>query len=89
MNEATDKPLPPAPVRLMNVVFWQLAGIVTGGLLVAATIGVYASYFTQAAIETWILLAILAAIPAAALGGAVGTLIGIYDRREPLGSRRP
>jgi hypothetical protein len=88
MSEVADKPRPPAPVRLVNVIFWQLAGIAIGGLLPAAAISVTAYHSEQVAIDIWILLAILAAIPTAAIGGAVGTLIGICDRRPPFGPRR-
>jgi hypothetical protein len=88
MKETADKPRSSAPVRLVNVFFWQLAGIIIGGLIPFPILGYFARYSDQVNIGGWLCLAAMVAFFTAAIGGVVGTLLGLSDRPSPLGSRR-
>ena len=76
------------PVRLVNVFFWQLAGIVIGGLIPSATIGIAARYYDQLEPFGWIWLAVMVGFVTGAIGGTIGTLIGLRDRISPFDSKR-
>jgi hypothetical protein len=76
------------PVRLVNVFFWQLAGIVIGGLIPLPIFGIAARYSQQAQPFGWVCLAVMVGFVTAAIGGTVGTLIGIRDRTSPFDSKR-
>jgi hypothetical protein len=88
MNETTDKSRSSTPVRLVNVFFWQLAGIIIGGLIPFPVLGYVANYSDRPNMGGWICLAVMVAFFTAAIGGVVGTLLGLSDRTTPLGSRR-
>jgi hypothetical protein len=74
---------PPAPLRLDNLAFWQLSGLLICGLLPTSL----AAFLSDVKLMEFFGLA-LGLVPVTALiGFLVGTVIGIRDRRPSRWSR--
>jgi hypothetical protein len=76
---------PPRPLSLVNLFFWQAAGLTIGGLTPPAALASLPSSWVvimpDGQLSTSILVAVFLAPLTAALGGIVGTVVGFYDRR--------
>jgi hypothetical protein len=94
MKATADRPASPAPVRLLNVIFWQLSGVVIGAAIgalmpfLAFTLAPRRSVSLEEGMVPLVFFAVLVAFITAAVGGILGTLIGIKDRTSFFAPRR-
>jgi hypothetical protein len=72
-----------APISLVNIMFWQVSGLVIGGLTPTSVLAFFSMDFIA---QRFLVVAMFLAPATAILGGVVGTIIGICDRR-PFGGR--
>jgi hypothetical protein len=84
MATAPDTSAPPGPLSLVNVVFWQVAGLAIGGLIPTSALAFLpASWLVlgpDGQWSVWVWGALCFAPFTAAIGGVAGTLIGVSDR---------
>jgi hypothetical protein len=88
MATATEKGAPPTPPSLANVFLWQIAGLAIGGLIPTSALALlpdsWVGIMPNGDWSPAVSVAFLLAPSTAVIGGIVGTIIGIYDRRPTL-----
>ncbi len=87
MTPTSDKPAPPTPIRWANVYFWQLSGVLVGGLLPLAALAVAFVCLTRGEGGWLFCFAPLPVFAGAVLGFGVGTIIGLADKDPTFGSK--
>ena len=92
MTIAPTTSAPPRPLSLVNVVFWQISGLIIGSLIPTSTLAFLpASWLVLVPDGRWSgwVWGALGFVPlTATIGGVVGTIIGASDRNPALGFRR-
>ena len=91
MPTAPATSAPHRPLSLVNVVFWQVAGLVIGGLIPTSALAFLpADWLVVAPDGQWSVCvwgALCLAPFTVAVGGIVGTFIGVSDRDSPFRPR--
>jgi hypothetical protein len=88
MASTEGDPLPPGRVYLSNVLFWQCAGHLIGGLLPGAVLGLVGPYLlpsnpSEDDVMKCLLGTALLSLPTAFIGGLIGAVVGFRDRSPP------
>jgi hypothetical protein len=88
MPTATEKGAPSPPVSLVNVFLWQTAGLAIGGLIPTSVLALlpdsWVGIMPNGQSSLAVSVALFLAPSTAVIGGIVGTIIGVYDRRPTL-----
>ena len=93
MNSGNGQPLPHHWVHPINVIFWQVAGFLIGGLLPGAVLAFIYPYVLPASpsendVMKPLVVAGLISFATAFVGGLVGSVVGFRDKTLPWRPKR-